>query len=129
LNLLVRIKFLHLFLYTVDSRYLEFDGTMEKIWVNRSSTQEELRKYWKCVVCLKTKGRQLEQNFEELKPASHVPILVMILNWFNVFVAVFFSLLNSLNLVERLITSRYLFLCVWLLFICFVYVFQLLHCH
>jgi hypothetical protein len=33
---------------TVDSRYLEFDGTMEKIWVNRSSTQEELRKYRKC---------------------------------------------------------------------------------
>ena len=25
-----------------DSRYLEFDGTMEKIRVNRSSTQEEL---------------------------------------------------------------------------------------
>ena len=34
--------------YTVDSRYLEFDGTMEKIRVNRSSTQEELRKYRKC---------------------------------------------------------------------------------
>jgi hypothetical protein len=33
---------------TVDSRYLEFDGTMEKIRVNRSSTQEELRKYRKC---------------------------------------------------------------------------------
>ena len=28
--------------YTVDSRCLEFDGTMEKIRVNRSSTQEEL---------------------------------------------------------------------------------------
>ena len=27
---------------------------------------------------------------------------------------IFFSLLNSLNLVERLITSRYLFLCVWI---------------
>ena len=102
MNLLVRIKFLHLFLYTVDSRYLEFDGTMEKIWVNRSSTQEELRKYWKCVVCLKTKGRQLERNIEELKPASHVPILGTIC----------FSLLNSLNLVERLVTSRYLF-CVY----------------
>ena len=33
---------------TDDSRYLEFDGTMEKIWVNRTSTQEELRKYRKC---------------------------------------------------------------------------------
>ena len=33
---------------TVDYRYLEFDGTMEKIRVNRSSTQEELRRYRKC---------------------------------------------------------------------------------
>jgi hypothetical protein len=40
------------------------------------------------VVCLTTKGRQLEQNFEELKPASHVPILGTILNLFDVFVAV-----------------------------------------
>jgi hypothetical protein len=63
-------------------------------------------------VCLTTKGRQLEQNFEELKPASHVPILGTISNIFDVFVAVFFSLLNSLNLVEGLITSKYLFLCV-----------------
>ena len=39
------------------------------------------------VVCLTTKGRQLERNFEELKPASHVPIL----NIFDVFVAVFLS--------------------------------------
>jgi hypothetical protein len=36
------------------------------------------------------KGRQLEQNFEELKPASHVPILGTILNIFDVFVAVKF---------------------------------------
>jgi hypothetical protein len=49
------------------------------------------------VVCLTTKGRQLEQNFEELKPASHVPILGTILNIFDVFVAVFFSLLNNKN--------------------------------
>ena len=61
------------------------------------------------VVCLTTKGRQLERNFEELKPASHVPILGTILNIFDVFVAVFFSPLNSLNLVKRLITSRYFF--------------------
>ena len=45
------------------------------------------------VVCLSTKGRQLERNFEELKPASHVPILGTILNIFDVFVAVFCSLL------------------------------------
>jgi hypothetical protein len=43
------------------------------------------------VVCLTTKGRQLELNFEELKPASHVSILGTILNLFDVFVAVFFS--------------------------------------
>jgi hypothetical protein len=43
------------------------------------------------VVCLSTKGRQLERNFEELKPASHVPILGTILNVFYVFVADFFS--------------------------------------
>jgi hypothetical protein len=68
-----------------------------------------------------TKGRQLERNFEELKPASHVSILGTILNIFNVFVAVFFSLLNSLNL--GLITSRYLFFVCMIMFICFVYVF------
>jgi hypothetical protein len=44
------------------------------------------------------KGRQLERNFEELKPASHVPILGTILNIFDVFVAVYFSPLNSFNL-------------------------------
>jgi hypothetical protein len=33
---------------TVDSGYLDFDGIMEKIRVNRTSTQEELRKYRKC---------------------------------------------------------------------------------
>jgi hypothetical protein len=37
----------YIYIYTVDSRYLEFDGTMEKIRVNRSSTQEELRRYRK----------------------------------------------------------------------------------
>ena len=77
------------------------------------------------VVCLTTKGRQPEWNFEELKPASHVPIFGTILNIFDVFVAVFFSLLNSLNLVERLVTSRYLFLCVW---ICLSVLFMFFSC-
>jgi hypothetical protein len=36
-------------------------------------------------------NEQLERKFEELKPASHVPILGTILNIFDVFVAVFFS--------------------------------------
>ena len=83
-------------------------------WKKFESTVVRLKRSYEdtgSVVCLTTKGRQLEQNFEELKPASHVPILGTILNIFDVFVAVFFSLLNSLNLVKRLITSRYLVLC------------------
>jgi hypothetical protein len=84
---------------------------------NSESTVVRLKRSYEntgSVVCLTTKRKQLERNFEELKPASHVPILGTILNIFDVFVAVFFSLLNSLNLVERLITSRYIFLCVWI---------------
>ena len=95
---------------TVDSRYLEFDGTMEKIRVDHSSTQEELRRYRKCGLFNNERETTRERNFEELKPALHVPILGTILNIFDVFIAVFFSPLNSLNLVKRLITSRYLFL-------------------
>ena len=86
-------------------------------WKKFESTVVRLKRSYEntvSVVCLTTKGRQLERNFEELKPASHVPILGTILNIFDVFVAVFFSLLNSLNLVKRLITSRYLFLCAWI---------------
>ena len=89
-------------------------------WKKFESTVVRLKRK---VVCLTTKGRQLERNFEELKPASHVPILGTILNIFDVFVAVFFSLLNSLNLVEQLITSRYIFFGGMNMFICFVYVF------
>jgi hypothetical protein len=84
-------------------------------WKKFNSTVVRLKRSYEntgSVVCLTTKGRQLERNFEELKPASHVSVLGTILNIFDVFVAVFFSLLNSLNLVERLITSRYLF-CVY----------------
>jgi hypothetical protein len=36
------------------------------------------------------KYKDVERNFEELNPASHVPILGTILNIFDVFVAVFF---------------------------------------
>jgi hypothetical protein len=74
-------------------------------WKKLESTVVRLKRSYEntgSVVCLTTKGRQLERNFEELKPASHVPILGTIC----------FSLLNSLNLVERLVTSRYLF-CVY----------------
>ena len=83
-------------------------------WKKFESTVVRLKRSYEdtgSVVCLTTKGRQHERNFEELKPVSHVPILGTILNIFDVFVAVFFSPLNSLNLVKRLITSRYLFLC------------------
>ena len=100
-------------------------------WKKFESTVVRLKRSYEntgSVVCLTTKGRQLEWNFEEVKPASHVPILGTILNIFDVFVAVFFSLLNSLNLVERLITSRSLFLCVWIC-LSVLFVFQLLHCH
>jgi hypothetical protein len=86
-------------------------------WKKFESTVVRLKRSYEdtgSVVCLTTKGRQLERNFEELKLASHVPILGTILNIFDVFVAVFFSLLNSLNLVKRLITSRYLYLCEWI---------------
>jgi hypothetical protein len=47
-------------------------------WKKFESTVVRLKRSYEntgSVVCLKTKGRQLEQNFEELKPASHVSIL------------------------------------------------------
>ena len=64
-------------------------------WKKFESTVVRLKRSYEdtgSVVCLTTKGRQLERNFEELKPASHVPILGTILNIFDVFIAVFFSL-------------------------------------
>ena len=60
-------------------------------WKKFESTIVRLKRSYEdtgSVVCLTTKGRQLERNFEELKPASHVPILGTILNIFDVFVAV-----------------------------------------
>jgi hypothetical protein len=79
---------MHQWVYTIDSRYLEFDGTMEKIWVNRSSTKEELRKYQKCSLF----NDERETTWAKFwKPkTSNVPILRTILNLFDVFVAVFF---------------------------------------
>ena len=55
-------------------------------WKKFESTVVRLKRSYEnsgSVVCLTMKGRQLERNFEELKPAS-------ILNLFDVFVAVFF---------------------------------------
>ena len=47
-------------------------------WKKFESTVVRLKRSYEntgSVVGLTTKGRQLEQNFEELKPASHVSIL------------------------------------------------------
>ena len=47
-------------------------------WKKFESTVVRLKRSYEntgSVVCLTTKGRQLEQNFEELKTASHVSIL------------------------------------------------------
>ena len=47
-------------------------------WKKFESTVVRLKRSYEdtgSVVCLTTKGRQLERNFEELKPASYVPIL------------------------------------------------------
>ena len=62
-------------------------------WKKFKSTVVRLKRSYEntgSVVCSMTKRRQLERNFEELKPASHVPILGTILNIFDVIVAVFF---------------------------------------
>ena len=48
MNILVTSQYQPRLSSTIDFRYLKFDGTMEKIRVNHSSTQEELRKYRKC---------------------------------------------------------------------------------
>jgi hypothetical protein len=53
-------------------------------------TMQQLKNVNKTDKHIMTKGRQLERNFEELKPALHVPILGTILNIFDVIVAVFF---------------------------------------
>ena len=82
----------------------------ESLFARTECMKTELRNYWKCSL-FDDERETARANFEELKPASHVAILGTILNLFDVFVAVFFSLLNSLNL--GLIISRYLFFCVY----------------
>ena len=81
--------------------------------VNRSSTQEELRRYRKCGL-FNNERETTRAKFWRAKTSIACPYSRTILNIFDVFVAVFFSPLNSLNLVKRLITSRYLFLCEWI---------------
>jgi hypothetical protein len=54
---IVKIYFYYIYMTKMHdvqlTLYLEFDGTMEKIWVNRSSTQEEIPK-WLCLMPLST---------------------------------------------------------------------------
>jgi hypothetical protein len=57
-------------------------------WKKFESTVVRLKRSYEntgSVVCLTTKGRQLERNFEELKSALHIPILGIILNILTVF--------------------------------------------
>jgi hypothetical protein len=60
-------------------------GTCDAVgpWKKFESTVVRLERSYEdtgSVVCLTTKGRQLERNFEELKPASHVPNTQFIVN-------------------------------------------------
>jgi hypothetical protein len=58
-----------------STRFKEFNRKKTKKF---ESTVVRLKRSYEntgSVVCLTMKGRQLEQNFEELKPASHVSIL------------------------------------------------------
>ena len=62
-------------------------------WKKFESTIVRLKRSYEntgSVVCLTTKGRQLERNFEELKPASHVPILGTIFKHIRCFCCCFF---------------------------------------
>ena len=93
---------------TIDSRYLEIDG---KFRVNRSSTQEELRKYRKCSL-FNDERETTRAKFWRAKTSIVCPYSRNDFKHIRCFCCCFFSLLNSLNLVERLITSRYLF-CVY----------------
>jgi hypothetical protein len=113
-------------LYLVDSRYLEFDGTMEKIWVDRSSTQEELWKHRKCSL-FNDERETIRAKFWRAKTSIACHDSRNDFKHIQCFCCCFFFLLNSLNL--GLITSRYLFFVCMIMFICFVYVFPLLHCH
>ena len=124
MNILVTSQYQPRLSSTIDSRYLKFDGTMEKIRVNHSSTQEELRKYRKCSL-LNDERETTLAKFWRAKTSIACPYSRNDFNIFDVFVAVFFSLLNSLNLVKQLITSRYLFLCVW---ICLSVLFMFFNC-
>jgi hypothetical protein len=74
-------------IHSHKKRYLEVISRFTRFRKKIESTVVRLKRSYEdtgSVVCLATKGRQLERNFEELKPASHVPILGTILNIFDV---------------------------------------------
>ena len=103
----------HRFSTTVDSRYLEFDGTMEKIRVNRSSTQEELWRYRKYGL-FNNERDTTRAKFWRAKTSIACPYSRNDFKHSMFLLLFFFSPLNSLNLAKQLITSRYLFLCEWI---------------
>ena len=95
------------------TRYLEFDGTMEKIRVNRSSTHEELRRYRKRGL-FNNERETTRAKFWRAKTSIACPYSRNDFKHIRCFCCCFFLSLNSLNLVKRLITSRYLLLCEWI---------------
>jgi hypothetical protein len=70
------------YLFSMINRFLDIQLTLVISnsmgpWKTFESTVVRLMRSYEdtgSVVCLTTKGRQLERNFEELKPASHVPL-------------------------------------------------------
>jgi hypothetical protein len=76
---------------------------MEKIRVNRSSTQEELRKYRKCSL-FNDERETTWAKFWRAK-TSTVPIFGTILNLFDVFVAGFSSLLLQLLIKSNIFSN------------------------
>jgi hypothetical protein len=82
--------------------------TLGKIKVNRSSTQEELRKYRKRSL-INDERETTRAKFWRAKTSIACP----------------YSRNDFKHLVERLITSRYLFLCVW---ICLSVLFMFFSC-
>jgi hypothetical protein len=65
--------------------YLEFDGTMDKICVNRSSTQEELRKYRKCSMFNEERETTRAKFWRAKTSIAKFPLLLQLLNKSNIF--------------------------------------------
>ena len=97
-------------------------------WTKFESTVVRLKRSYEntgSVVCLTTKGRQLGAKFWRAKTSIACPYSRNDFKHIRCFCCVFFLSVKSFNLVERLITSRYLFLCVW---ICLSILFMFFSC-